>query len=59
MVAKGIDQLCALAGNTRVGISKQGDGHIRRLLVFGTSAVIRFARQGDRGKAWLVALKAR
>ncbi|MDR7126377.1 IS110 family transposase [Pseudotabrizicola sp. 4114] len=43
----------------QMGISKQGDGYIRRLLVSGASAVMRFARQGDPGKAWLVALKKR
>ncbi|MBM1818080.1 IS110 family transposase [Sulfitobacter pseudonitzschiae] len=43
----------------QMGISKQGDGYIRRLLVSGASAVMRFARQGDPGKAWLVGLKER
>ena len=42
-----------------MGISKQGDGYIRRLLVSGASAVMRFSRQGDPGKAWLVGLKER
>lgn len=43
----------------QTGISKQGDGYIRRLLVSGASAVLRFARQGDPGKAWMLGLKAR
>lgn len=43
----------------QMGISKQGDGYIRRLLVSGASAVMRFARQGDPGKAWLVGVKER
>jgi transposase len=43
----------------QMGISKQGDGYIRRLLVSGATAVMRFARQGDPGKAWLVGLKER
>jgi transposase len=34
------------------GISKQGDGYIRRLLVIGATAVIRLARQGNASKAW-------
>ena len=42
-----------------MAISKQGDGYIRRLLVSGASAVLRFARQGDPGKAWMLGLKAR
>jgi transposase len=32
------------------GISKQGDGYIRRLLVIGATAVIRFARQDNASK---------
>jgi transposase len=43
----------------QVGISTEGDGYIRRLLVSGASAIMRFARQGDSGKAWLVGLKER
>ena len=34
------------------GISKQGDGTIRRLLVVGATAVIRVARQDNPGRAW-------
>lgn len=43
----------------QTGISKQGDGYIRRLLVSGATAVLRFTRQGDPGKAWLLQLKER
>lgn len=35
-----------------VGISKQGDGYIRRLLVLGATAVTRFTRQGHGIKIW-------
>ena len=42
-----------------MGISKQGDAYIRRLLVSGASAVMRFTRQGDPGKAWLAGIKER
>ena len=34
------------------GISKQGDSYIRRLLVTGATAVIRFARQDNASKSW-------
>ena len=34
------------------GISKQGDGGIRRLLVVGATSVIRRARQETPGKTW-------
>jgi len=43
----------------RVGISKQGDGYIRRLLVIGATAVIRLARQGNASKAWAAKLLER
>ncbi len=43
----------------QMGISKQGDGYIRRLLVSGENAVMGFARRRDPGKAWLVGLKER
>ncbi|MFC6496454.1 IS110 family transposase [Gemmobacter lanyuensis] len=43
----------------QMGISKQGDAYIRRLLVSGASAVMRFTRQGDPGKAWLAGIKER
>ena len=43
----------------QTGITTQGDGYIRRLLVSGATAVLRFARQGDRGKALMLGLKAR
>jgi transposase len=35
-----------------VGINKQGDGYIRRLLVLGATAVTRFTRQGHGIKIW-------
>lgn len=38
------------------GISKQGDGYIRRLLVTGATAVIRLARQGNPSKVWATRL---
>jgi transposase len=41
------------------GISKQGDGYIRRLLVIGATAVIRFARQDNASKAWTARLLER
>jgi len=41
------------------GISKQGDGYIRRLLVTGPTAVIRLARKDNPGKAWAVRLLER
>ncbi len=34
------------------GISKQGDGTIRRLLVVGATSVIRLARQDSPGRTW-------
>src|SRR5574343_219432 len=43
----------------QLGISKQGAAYIRRLLVSGASAVMRFTRQGDPGKAWLAGIKER
>ena len=42
-----------------VGITKQGDGYIRRLLVIGATAVIRLARQGNASKAWAAKLLQR
>jgi len=41
------------------GISKQGDGYIRRLLVNGATAVIRLARQSIASKAWAAKLLKR
>src|SRR5580704_15105575 len=41
------------------GISKKGDGYIRRLLVIGATAVIRFARQDNASKTWAATLLAR
>ena len=42
-----------------VGISKQGDGYIRRLLVTGATAVIRLARQGNASQTWAAKLLER
>jgi transposase len=42
-----------------LGISKQGDGYIRCLLVIGATAVIRFARQGNANKVWAAKLLER
>lgn len=41
------------------GISKQGDGYIRRLLVIGATAVIRLARQDNASKTWAARLLER
>jgi transposase len=41
------------------GISKQGDGYIRRLLVIGATAVIRLARQDNASKSWAARLLER
>lgn len=41
------------------GISKQGDGYIRRLLVVGATAVMRLARQDNASRAWAVKLLER
>lgn len=41
------------------GISKQGDGYLRRLLVIGATAVLRFARQNNPGKVWAARLLER
>lgn len=38
------------------GISKQGDGYIRRLLVVGATSVIRVARKGTASKLWATKL---
>ena len=43
----------------QVGISKQGDGYLRRLLVIGATAVLRFARQNNPGKVWAARLLER
>ena len=42
----------------QVGISKMGDGYLRRVLVLGATAVLRMVRQRG-GDPWLVALLAR
>jgi transposase len=41
-----------------VGISKQGDSYIRRLLVVGAAAVLRYARQDHNRKVWAARLLA-
>ncbi len=43
----------------QVGISKQGDGYIRRLLVVGATAVLRFARQDNASRNWATKLLER
>jgi transposase len=43
----------------RVGISKQGDGYLRCLLVVGATAVLRFARKNNPARAWAVQLLER
>ena len=40
----------------QVGISKMGDGYLRRLLVVGATAVLRMARQRGTGSAWIQGL---
>ena len=37
----------------QAGISKMGDGYLRRLLVVGATAVLRMARQHGTGGAWI------
>ncbi|GLR67115.1 hypothetical protein GCM10010909_17960 [Acidocella aquatica] len=39
-----------------MGITKQGDGYIRRLLVVGATAVLRHARQSNPSRAWALRL---
>lgn len=41
------------------GISKQGDGYIRRLLVVGATAVMRLARQDNASRTWAAKLLER
>jgi transposase len=41
------------------GITKQGDGYLRRLLVAGATAVLRHARKGNPGKKWAMRLLER
>lgn len=41
------------------GISKRGDGYLRRLLVHGARAAIRWQRSGAVPSAWLEGLLAR
>jgi transposase len=47
-------------GKERItGISKQGDAYLRRLLVVGATAVLRYARQENAGRTWAVRLLER
>ena len=41
------------------GITKQGDGYLRRLLVVGATAVLRYARKGNSGRQWAMRLLER
>src|SRR6201984_434397 len=43
----------------QLGISKQGDGYLRRLLFIGATAVLRFARQSNASRAWAARLLER
>ena len=43
----------------QAGISKQGTGYLRRLLVIGATAVVRFALQSNPGKVWAARLLER
>jgi len=43
----------------QVGISKQGDGYSRRLLVVGATSVMRLARQDNASRQWAAKLLAR
>jgi transposase len=43
----------------QAGISKMGDGYLRRLLVVGATAVLRMARQRGGGGAWIMGLLER
>jgi transposase len=43
----------------QVGISKQGDGYLRRLLVVGATAVMRRARQDNASRSWAAKLLER
>jgi transposase len=43
----------------QVGISKQGDGYLRRLLVVGATAVMRFARKENASRSWAAKLLER
>ncbi|SMH62181.1 IS110 family RNA-guided transposase [Azospirillum agricola] len=43
----------------QVGISKQGDGYLRRLLVVGATAVMRLARKDNASRSWATKLSER
>ncbi|MFZ0693688.1 MAG: IS110 family transposase [Alphaproteobacteria bacterium] len=42
-----------------MGITKQGDGYLRRLLVVGATAVLRYARQTNSSRLWAMRLLER
>jgi transposase len=42
-----------------VGISKRGDGYIRRLFVVGATAVMRLVRQDNASRRWAAKLLER
>ncbi len=42
-----------------MGVSKQGDGYIRRLIVVGATAVVRMVRKNPNRQPWLAALLER
>jgi transposase len=44
---------------TLLGISKHGDGYLRRLLIHGARAVLRFAALKEKADSWLTKLLAR
>ena len=47
------------ASSRHGGISKQGDGYLRKLLVVGATAVMRMARKDASRQPWLVRLLER
>jgi len=50
---------CSGGHERAMGISKQGDGYLRRLLVLGATAVLRHARQTNDARQWASRLLAR
>ena len=48
-----------MAASDQAGISKQGDGYLRRLLVVGATAVMRMARKNAAGRGWAMQLLER
>jgi transposase len=45
--------------NARLGSASRATGYLRRLLVIGATAVLRFARQSNPGKVWAARLLER